>query len=194
MKLANIDIGLLSGVMHGWRNQIPKTIVGRLASMCWRLIEALVRSDRRVQELVQLVGEPTNLVSYPLRQLRSQALVNRGGHGQSGGTHGDAERPAAARLEALLTVGWNLLEGAIHERSRDTYGAPRIHAELHAWGELVSRKRVTRLMREAGLRGASLRRPITTTVRDAKIRPAPDLVKRDFAAEGRDRLWVANIT
>src|SRR5436305_7773395 len=42
----------------------------------WRLLEALARSDRRVQELVELVGEPHNLVSYHLRQLRSQALVN----------------------------------------------------------------------------------------------------------------------
>jgi thioredoxin type arsenate reductase len=41
----------------------------------WRLMEALARSDRRVQELVQLVGEPHNLVSYHLRQLRGQALV-----------------------------------------------------------------------------------------------------------------------
>ena len=42
----------------------------------WRLLEALARSDRRVQELVELVGEPHNLVSYHLRQLRSQALVS----------------------------------------------------------------------------------------------------------------------
>lgn len=41
----------------------------------WRLIEALARSDRRVQELVALVGEPHNLVSYHLRRLRDQALV-----------------------------------------------------------------------------------------------------------------------
>ncbi|MFY9823222.1 MAG: metalloregulator ArsR/SmtB family transcription factor [Thermoanaerobaculia bacterium] len=41
----------------------------------WQLVEALARSDRRVQELVQLVGEPANLVSYHLRQLRGQALV-----------------------------------------------------------------------------------------------------------------------
>jgi len=41
----------------------------------WRLVEALARSDRRVQELVALVGEPHNLVSYHLRQLRDQALV-----------------------------------------------------------------------------------------------------------------------
>lgn len=42
----------------------------------WRLVEALARSDRRVQELVALVGEPHNLVSYHLRQLRDQALVS----------------------------------------------------------------------------------------------------------------------
>jgi protein-tyrosine-phosphatase len=41
----------------------------------WSLLEALARSDRRVQELVELVGEPANLVSYHLRRLRDQALV-----------------------------------------------------------------------------------------------------------------------
>ena len=42
----------------------------------WRLLEALARSDRRVQELVELVGQPHNLVSYHLRQLRAQELVS----------------------------------------------------------------------------------------------------------------------
>lgn len=42
----------------------------------WRLVEALARSDRRVQELVALVGEPHNLVSYHLRRLRDQELVS----------------------------------------------------------------------------------------------------------------------
>jgi putative transposase len=83
---------------------------------------------------------------------------------------------------------------SIYERSRGTYGAPRIHAELLALGTRISRKRVARLMREAGLVGASRRRWATTTVRDAKARPAPDLVERNFTAEGRDRLWVADIT
>jgi putative transposase len=83
---------------------------------------------------------------------------------------------------------------SIHERSRGTYGAPRIHAELVATGTPISRKRVARLMREAGLQGASRRRWATTTVRDKKVRPAPDLVERSFVAEGRDRLWVADIT
>ena len=95
-----------------------------------------------------------------------------------------------ARSDAELLA----LIRSIHERSRGTYGAPRIHAELVASGTPISRKRVARLMREAGLQGASRRRWATTTVRDKKVRPAPDLVERNFSAEGRDRLWVADIT
>ena len=52
---------------------------------------------------------------------------------------------------------------AIHESSRGTYGAPRIHAELEAEGIQVGRKRVARLMRAAGLTGVSRRKWITTT-------------------------------
>ncbi|MFF9554182.1 IS3 family transposase, partial [Methylobacterium fujisawaense] len=57
------------------------------------------------------------------------------------------------------------------------------------------RKRIARLMREAGLVGASHRRggPITTR-RDQEVRPAPDLVDRNFAAQAPNRLWVADIT
>ena len=82
---------------------------------------------------------------------------------------------------------------SIHQRSRGTYGSPRVHAELQAQGTRVSRKRVARLMREAGLEGASRRR-FNTTVRDHGRRPAPDLVERRFTAEGPDQLWVADIT
>ena len=83
---------------------------------------------------------------------------------------------------------------AIHQRSRGTYGAPRIHAELAAEGTPVSRKRVARVMREAGLAGVSRRKGPRTTCRAPKARPAPDLVERRFEAEGPDRLWVADIT
>jgi putative transposase len=83
---------------------------------------------------------------------------------------------------------------AIHEHSRGTYGAPRIHAELEAEGIQVGCKRVARLMRAAGLVGVSRRKWITTTVRDRAARPAPDLVERNFVAPGPNRLWVADIT
>jgi putative transposase len=82
----------------------------------------------------------------------------------------------------------------IHKASRNTYGRPRMHAELRENGQAVSPKRVARLMREAPLRGASRRRKWQTTVRDEKARPAPDLVQRNFVAAGPDRLWVSDIT
>ena len=83
---------------------------------------------------------------------------------------------------------------AIHTHSRGTYGVPRIHAELVARGRRVGRKRVTRLMRAARLRGVSRRKFVVTTTRAAEARPAPDLVCRAFTATGPDQLWVADIT
>jgi putative transposase len=70
-----------------------------------------------------------------------------------------------------------------------------VHAELRAGGEKHGRKRIARLMREAGLVGASRRRhgPVTTR-RDKDARPAPDLVDRKFTAEDPNQLWVADIT
>ncbi len=82
----------------------------------------------------------------------------------------------------------------IHERSHGTYGAPRIHAELAAEGVHVGRKRVARLMRENRIRGVSRRKWVITTVRDRNASLAPDLVKRHFAAQGPNQLWVADIT
>ena len=82
----------------------------------------------------------------------------------------------------------------IHSRSRGTYGAPRVHAELRADGVHVARKRIARLMQEAGLRGVSRRRGPVTTVRSPEADPAPDLVRRDFTATAPNELWVADIT
>ena len=83
----------------------------------------------------------------------------------------------------------------VHASSRQTYGAPRVHAELRARGEKHGRKRIARLMREGGLVGASHRRGgPATTVRDKDARPAPDLVDRDFTATAPNQLWVADIT
>jgi putative transposase len=83
----------------------------------------------------------------------------------------------------------------VHATSRETYGSPRIHAELRATGHRHGRKRIARLMRAAALTGASRRREgVTTTRRDKDARPAPDLVDRDFTAVGPDKLWVADIT
>ncbi len=82
----------------------------------------------------------------------------------------------------------------VHERSRETYGYPRVHAELRALGERCGRRRVARLMREAGLRGCLRGRKRRTTRRDPHAAPARDLVRRRFSAAESDRLWLADIT
>ena len=79
--------------------------------------------------------------------------------------------------------------------SRETYGAPRLHAELKARGVRVGKKRVARLMREIGLQGVSRRGRRRKAMGGAAASPpAPDLVKRRFHAERPDELWLADIT
>jgi len=83
----------------------------------------------------------------------------------------------------------------VHASSRQTYGAPRVHADLRAGGEKHGRKRIARLMRDAGLVGACHRQGgPTTTRRDKEVRPAPDLVARHFTASRPNQLWIADIT
>ena len=102
-------------------------------------------------------------------------------------------RPASAHAQADTALLKRIR--TVHTTSRETYGVPRVHAELRAGGEKHGRKRIARLMRDAGLVGASRRRqgPITTR-RDKDARPAPDLVDRDFTAAGPNQLWVGDIT
>ena len=83
---------------------------------------------------------------------------------------------------------------AVHERSRGTYGAPRVWADLRASGLVCSRKRVARLLRAAGLQGCHRRNGPAPPRRAPGAPPAPDLVRRTFAATAPDRLWVAGIT
>jgi putative transposase len=103
-----------------------------------------------------------------------------------------ARKPSARTVEdQRLTV--RIAE--IHQQFRGVYGSPRVHAELVlADGERVGRKRVERLMRQAEISGLVRRRRGRTTIRVPGVRVCEDLVDRAFAAEGLDRLWVADIT
>jgi putative transposase len=103
-----------------------------------------------------------------------------------------ATRPARPRPadEVALRAAIELAFGA----SRDTYGSPRVHAVLRAAGWRVGRKRVARLMRQAGLVGVHRRRRASAAPRPAIGATAPDLVRRHFSVAGPDRLWVADIT
>ena len=83
---------------------------------------------------------------------------------------------------------------ASHAASRQTYGSRRVHQDLQAFGETVGRQRVARLMRGAGLRSQS-RRPYRVTTASTHQQPvAPNVLARDFKAEGANRKWAADIS
>lgn len=82
----------------------------------------------------------------------------------------------------------------IHGEHRGRYGSPRIHRELRARGQRVGRKRVARLMNIQGLRARLPRRFRRTTDSRHGYRIAPNLLARDFSAQGVDRAWVGDIT
>ncbi len=122
---------------------------------------------------------PVNLLCRLLKVSRSGFYAWRG-------------RPPSARQVAdeVLT---EQIRG-FHKASRATYGAPRIHADLADAGIRVGRKRVARLMRQAGLQGVHRRGWRNTTRRDPDAGPAPDLLGRDFTATAPDQKWVADVT
>jgi putative transposase len=135
--------------------------------MCFRLIEA-----KRAQ--------------HPVSLLCSVLGVGRAGY------YAWKDRPASPRRrrdDELLA-----LIRQIHDESEGSYGWPRIHAELRHRGVRVSRKRVARLMRQDGPSGLLVRRRGKTTIRVPGVRPAPDLVARDFDPAEPNRLWAADLT
>jgi putative transposase len=73
----------------------------------------------------------------------------------------------------------------VHADSDGSYDRPRVRKELQAQGVCVSGKRIARLLRAHARRGLSRRRGfVVTTRRDKDQWPAPDLVKREFSADG----------
>jgi putative transposase len=97
---------------------------------------------------------------------------------------------AGAPSDRELSEAW-LIERIreIWEANRRVYGSPRIHAELRmAHGIKVSRKRVERLMRQAGISGLVERKRGRTTIRVPGVRVADDLVQRAFRPERPDVL------
>jgi putative transposase len=123
---------------------------------------------------------------FPVQFMCRMLGVSRSGY------YGWRDRPLSRRSREDATLTERIRE--VHERSRRTYGSPRVHAELRALGTRCGRKRVARLMREAGLQGCMRGRRRGTTRRGKRSAAAEDLVKRDFGATKVDRVWVADIT
>ncbi len=81
------------------------------------------------------------------------------------------------------------------KKSRGTYGAPRIHAELKSQGMECSRPLVARLMSKAGIKARRKRAyKVTTTISKHSYPVAPNTLNRQFWAEGPNEKWVGDIT
>ena len=137
--------------------------------MSFRLIEA-EKAEHRVSRLCSVLG------------------VTRAGYYAWRCRAPSARRQRDLELEPLLRAAFS--------ESLETYGAPRLHAELRARGVRVGKKRVARLMRELSLQGVSRRgnRRRGVPASGPAAPPAPDLVRRHFVAQRPDELWLADIT
>jgi putative transposase len=124
--------------------------------------------------------------NYPVAMLCRMLRVSKSGY------YAWRSRPPSKRSREDYALTQKIRE--VHHRSRETYGSPRVHAELRALGVRCSRRRVARLMRVAGLRGCMRSRKRRTTRRDPRAAPALDLLRRDFVASQPNRVWLADIT
>jgi putative transposase len=146
-------------------------------------VEQVVPPQARFVLVAELADE-----GVPVKQACLALGVSRSGFYEA------RTRPPSARA---IRQAWLTDQIAVvHDASGQTYGAPRVRAELvHGQGVVVSRKTVALLMRRTGLAGLPLRHKAR---RKAKRVPAAvtvtDLVKRDFRREGPNQLWVTDIT
>jgi putative transposase len=128
----------------------------------------------------------TEKASYPLPALCRVLRVTRSGF------YAWQRRPASrhATRDAELDVQIR----ALFTRARQRYGSPRIHEDLREAGQRVSRKRVVRLMRAAGLRARLRKRYRSTTMSEHDQPVAPNHLGQTFVAHAPNQRWVGDTT
>lgn len=82
----------------------------------------------------------------------------------------------------------------IHDKSRKTYGSPRITRKLHKMGIFVSRQRVARIMRKNSLRAVVMRKFKVTTNSQHKHPVSPNLLNQNFQVDSPNKVWASDIT
>lgn len=82
----------------------------------------------------------------------------------------------------------------IHKQSRCTYGSPRVTAELNHRGVKVSKPRVARLMKQAGIKSIRQKKYRVTTDSNHNYRINANLLDRKFNPQGIAKAWVSDIT
>lgn len=102
-------------------------------------------------------------------------------------------KPVSVREEENEKLVLEIRE--IHERSRGTYGSPRVHAELRERGYRIGRNRVARLMKRHGIRSKVKKRFKVTTHSKHGLPVADNFLRRgDIRVHRLDQVWVSDIT
>ena len=110
----------------------------------------------------------------------------------SSGFYAWLKRPESPRSHANRRL---LMEiKAVHQKSRKTYGSPRIHAELTASGHACSRYRVARLMRQHGIVSKHKKKSRVTTNSVHSYPVAENQLERKFDVSKPNQCWVSDIT
>jgi putative transposase len=108
------------------------------------------------------------------------------------GYYAARSRPPSARVVRQSALATRIR--AVHMSSRQTYGAPRVHAELTALGVLCCRNTVAKLMRREQILPRAIRAfRVTTDSRNTK-EVSPNLVKRRFKAKRPNACWLSDVT
>jgi len=123
---------------------------------------------------------------FPITMLCRVLDVSRSGYYRWRSAPPSERSTTDAKLKPMIA--------AIFAENRETYGSPRIHAELVDRGFEIGRQRVARLMREMGLQAVPEKRFRRTTDSKHSLGFAPDLVDQDFEPDEPNRLWASDIT
>ena len=82
----------------------------------------------------------------------------------------------------------------IHRQSHGRYGSPKITILLHRAGWIVSERKVTRYMKEMGLRSKTVKKYKATTYSKHNPPVYPNLVDQNFKVSQQGTVWVSDIT
>jgi transposase InsO family protein len=124
--------------------------------------------------------------TYPVQRLCAVLGV------AASGFYDWVRRQPSQRQQANEALALRIRE--IHEASRQTYGYPRIHAELCEAGEVVGKHRIARLMTRMGLKTRGQRRFRVTTQANAGRPPAHNRLAKDFSETRHNHKWLVDIT
>jgi transposase-like protein len=194
------SLGIAESCLHRWRHRDlvdrglkPATTAAESAELDAarqriRDLEEEVKILRKAAAAVEAVVPPKERYRL-VAELRSDGVrTGRSCHALGVSRSGYYDWAARAPSPRAIRHAWLMdLIGTIHQVSRGTYGAPRVHAELVCGqGVTIGHNTVGLLMRRAGLAGLPAR---ARGKRTRRLVTVTDLVRRDFRRNGPNQLW-----